>query len=137
MRGLERRLPFWAESLGLHVAGIESVETEQVKVALLPTGESRIELLEPLAADTPVGRFLARRGEGIHHLCFRVDSVERSVAALERAGLKAVGGIRTGAEGRPVAFLHPRTTGGVLVELTEGPDGPGAATTGTSRRNDS
>jgi methylmalonyl-CoA epimerase len=136
VRRIEDRLRLW-ESLGLARGDEKRVDSEGVRVLFLPVGNTRIELLEPVAADTPVGRFLARRGEGIHHVCFRVDSVQQTVATLERAGLKAVGGIRTGADGRPVAFLHPRSTGGVLVELTEGPDTPATDPAGAARRNHS
>lgn len=124
---LERRLPFWAELLGLEVSGMETVDSEQVKVAMLPAGESRIELLEATAADSTVARFIERRGEGLHHLTFGVSDLD---AMLERLRLRGVellgGGARPGAGGASVAFIHPRSTGGVLVELVE--TGPAAAT---------
>jgi methylmalonyl-CoA/ethylmalonyl-CoA epimerase len=118
--GLEQRLRFWADALSLEVAGIETVDSEGVKVAFLNAGRTRIELLEPLGPDSPVARFLDTRGEGIHHLTLDVDDLD---AALERArqrGVRIVGdGARPGAGGRRVAFLHPASTGGVLLELVQ------------------
>jgi methylmalonyl-CoA epimerase len=121
VRRIKDRLPLW-KLLGLKPGPEMRVEGEGVRVRFLPLGNTRLELLEPLSADTPVGRFLDRRGEGIHHICFRVASIQDAANALERHGVKIVGGIRPGADGRPVTFLHPRDTGGVLVELTEGPE---------------
>lgn len=118
---LEERLAFWAQALGMELAGIESVASEKVKVAMLPAGSSRIELLEPISEDSAVAKHLAKRGEGIHHLAFEVADIEQAVERLERMGVAPVGEApRAGAEGKRVAFLHPRDTGGVLVELVEG-----------------
>jgi len=115
---LEKRLPFWAEALGLTVTHIETVAGEQVKVAFLPCGESRIELLEPTDESSSVARFLGKRGEGVHHVAFEVDDLPAVLASLESRGVKILGGgPREGAEGRSVAFLHPKAAGGVLVEL--------------------
>jgi methylmalonyl-CoA/ethylmalonyl-CoA epimerase len=134
---LDERLPFWTDCLGLRLAGIETVASEGVRVAFLEAGSSRIELLEPIAPDSPVGRHLERRGEGVHHVTLEVPDLG---AALERLGARGVEPIgpapRPGAGGSRVAFLHPRSTGGVLVELVEraesgsgaggAPIGPGA-----------
>jgi len=120
VRSLEARLPFWADALALDVAGIETVESEGVKVAFLTVGRSRIELLEPISKDSPVGRFVERRGEGIHHVTLAVDDLAAALARLRAAKVDIVGQApRDGAEGRRVAFLHPASTGGVLVELVE------------------
>lgn len=117
---LEARLSFWAEALGLSVAAIETVESEQVKVAFLTAGTLRIELLEPTSEDSPIAKHLARRGPGVHHVTFEVDDLDAALAALARAGVEILGGgARAGAEGRRIAFLHPRAAGGVLVELCE------------------
>ncbi|HEU5182357.1 MAG TPA: methylmalonyl-CoA epimerase [Candidatus Polarisedimenticolia bacterium] len=116
---LEDRLPFYRDLLGLPLERIEEVSSEQVRVAILGQGAGRIELLEPEGPDSPVGRFLQQRGEGIHHLCFLVDSVEESCRRLEAAGCRLIGGIRSGSEGTRIAFVHPRSAGGVLVELRE------------------
>lgn len=120
VRSLEARLPFWADALSLEVAGIETVESEGVKVAFLPVGRSRIELLEPISKDSPVGRFVERHGEGIHHVTLVVDDIVAALTRLRAAKVDIVGQApRDGAGGRRVAFLHPASTGGVLVELVE------------------
>jgi methylmalonyl-CoA/ethylmalonyl-CoA epimerase len=107
-------------TLGFEATAIEEVTDQATRVALLPVGESRLELLEPLAADSPVGRFLARRGEGVHHVCFEVDDVEAEVARLRAAGVRMIDETpRVGARGCRIAFIHPGATGGVLIELSQ------------------
>lgn len=124
---LESRLPFWAEALGLDVGGIETVESEGVKVAFLPAGDARLELLEPLAPDGAVGRHLERRGEGIHHLTLETPDIEAALERLRSRGVAIVGDApRPGAEGTRVAFVHPRSTGGVLLELVQRPRAGGS-----------
>jgi methylmalonyl-CoA/ethylmalonyl-CoA epimerase len=118
VQSLESRLPFWADALGLEVSGLDTVESEGVKVAFLETGGSRIELLEPTDADSVVGRHIRRRGEGIHHVTLEVRDLDGALARAREKGVRVVGGgVREGAQGRRVAFLHPAGTGGVLVEL--------------------
>lgn len=120
VRNLEKRLPFWAGALGLEVEGIETVESEKVKVAMLPVGSTRIELLEATTDDSAVAAFIAKRGEGIHHVTFEVTSLSSALKELAGKGVPLVGDApRSGAAGRSVAFLHPRGTGGVLIELVE------------------
>jgi methylmalonyl-CoA epimerase len=120
VRSLEESLSFWAGALGLEVAGIETVDSEGVKVAMLPAGRSRIELLEPLGDDSPVAKFISGRGQGIHHLTFEVGDIEAALARLGERGIQVIGEApRAGAEGSRVAFVHPKSTGGVLVELVE------------------
>lgn len=120
VHSLEERLRFWAGALVLEVAGIETVESEGVKVAFLSAGKTRIELPEPLGPESPVARFLEKRGEGIHHLTLEVDDIEAALKRLRGRGVKVVGKApRAGAEGRKIAFLHPSSAGGVLVELVE------------------
>lgn len=121
VRRIDDRLALYRDVLGLELEGIEEVATEGVRVALLPAGRTRIELLEPLAGSaTNVARFLEKRGEGIHHVCFEVDDLDRALERFSRAGLPAAGdGPRVGAEGSRIAFIHPRSTGGVLIELRE------------------
>ncbi len=122
VRSLEEGLRPYVEGLGLKPSGTEEVPTEQVKVAFLPVGETRLELLEPTGPDSPIVRFLERRGEGIHHLCFLVDDLESTLRRLDAAGVPLVDRVpRPGAGGSRVAFLHPRGTGGVLLELKERP----------------
>ncbi|MBI4160838.1 MAG: methylmalonyl-CoA epimerase [Acidobacteria bacterium] len=132
VRRMEERLAFW-ETLGLRCAETRQVASEGVKVGFLPVAGVRLELLEPTGADSPVAKFLGRRGEGIHHLCLRVDSVAAAVRDLERRGVRIVGGIRDGADGAPITFLHPRDAGGVLIELTEAPAPASGSPQGTRR----
>ena len=129
VKSLEKSLVFYRDILGLPVEGPEEVATEGVRIAFLPLGESVIELLEPMQPDSSVARFLAKRGEGIHHVCLRVARIEESLASLRRKGAEIIEPApRIGAGGRRVAFIHPRSTGGVLLELVESPDPPGPST---------
>jgi len=106
--------------LGLEVEAIEEVQSEGVRVALLPCGDSRIELLEPTRESSPIARFLDRRGPGIHHLCLATDAVEGDSDRLRAAGIQLLRERPTrGAGGCYVQFVHPRSAGGVLVELSE------------------
>jgi methylmalonyl-CoA/ethylmalonyl-CoA epimerase len=99
---------------------VEVVEDQGVRVAMLPIGESRIELLEATACDTPVGKFLAKRGPGIHHLCVEVDDINAKLSDLKDRGARLIDEEpRIGAGGALVAFVHPSSTGGVLIELTQ------------------
>lgn len=119
VKQLSRRLQFW-EALGLRSGALEEVESEQVRVSFLPVGESRIELLEATGADSAVGRHLEKRGEGIHHIALQVTGLDGILDRLASSGFQVLGdGARTGAGGSRVAFLHPRSCGGVLVELVE------------------
>lgn len=119
------RLPLWADVLGLSLAGVESVPSEAVRVWFLnldPRGESRIELLEPTDPEGSVAQSIAKRGEGLHHLCLRVEGLDAILARLAARGIEAIGGgARPGAHGTRVAFLHPKVSGGVLIELAEHP----------------
>ena len=116
---IEERLEVY-RALGLEVAGREEVTSEKVRVAFLPVGETRIELLEPTEAVSPVAAFIARRGEGIHHLCIRVDDIRVAMAELKSKGLQLLSDEpRPGAHGTLVCFVHPRSAGGVLIELSQ------------------
>lgn len=120
VKSLERAAGLYAELLGEEPAGREEVPGEGVEVAFFGRGGGRVELLEPTDDESAVARFLERRGPGIHHVCLRVEDVEAAVERATAAGAELVPpGIRTGAGGSRVAFLHPRSTGGVLLELTE------------------
>ena len=123
VRKAEERLPLYRDLLGLAVSGVEEVRGERVRVTILGRGPGRIELLEATEPGSPVEKFLRERGEGIHHVCFLVASLERACGRLREAGLRLAGGIREGAEGSRIAFLHPRDSGGVLIELREEPGG--------------
>ncbi|MFQ5837743.1 MAG: methylmalonyl-CoA epimerase [Thermoplasmata archaeon] len=110
------------EALGLDLSSVEEVPGEQVKVAIFSVGETRIELLEPTAEDSAIARFLQKRGEGIHHLAFQVDDLERTCDELEAAGVRLVyEAPRVGEGGSRVNFIHPSSARGVLIELREAP----------------
>lgn len=119
VRSLEEALRFYRDTLGLPVHEQAVREDQGVKAALLTIGESEIELLEPLGPDTPVGRFLERRGEGIHHICLQTDDIDKELADLKAKGVELIDQEpRQGLVGR-ICFLHPRSTKGVLVELAQ------------------
>ena len=120
VRSIGDALAFYRDALGLEFEGTETVADQGVNVALLPVGESRIELLEPVSADSPVGRFIAKRGEGLHHICYEVEDLSSKLEQLRLRGVRVLEGYpRPGAEGNLVAFLHPASAHGVLVELVE------------------
>ena len=122
VRSLDEALPHYRDGLGLPFEGIEDVPSEQVRVAMLTLGESRIELLEPTADESPIAKFLEKRGPGVHHLAFEVESAQEIVEVLLDGGAPIIGDApREGAHGTQVAFLHPRYLGGVLAELVEVP----------------
>ncbi|MBL8185487.1 MAG: methylmalonyl-CoA epimerase [Blastocatellia bacterium] len=118
--GIDEALEFWAEALGLENVHTEVVEDQKVRVAMLPLGESRIELLEPIADDSPISKFLQKRGGGIHHIAVEVDDIKASLERLKSQGMRLIDeSPRVGAEGCLVAFVHPGSTGGVLLELVQ------------------
>ncbi len=111
---------FYENVLGIPVSGEEIVAQEQVRVAMAPLGESRIELLESTAEDSVIARFIARRGEGLHHVALRVARIDERFAQMTAAGVRlASDAVRTGAGGHRYFFVHPASTGGVLLELVE------------------
>jgi methylmalonyl-CoA/ethylmalonyl-CoA epimerase len=117
---LDDALRFWRDALGLEVAHTETVEEQGVRVAMLPAGEPRIELLEPTGADSPVAKFMEKRGPGIHHVAVRVADIRSALARLKEKGARLIDEEpRVGAEGCLVAFVHPSASGGVLLELVE------------------
>jgi methylmalonyl-CoA/ethylmalonyl-CoA epimerase len=125
---IEEALPFWRDQLGMELAGIEVVASEKVRVAILrPRGDSaaaRVELLEPTAPDSPIAKHLEKRGPGLHHVAMKVDDIAARMAALAAAGKPAMDAApRTGAGGCLVTFLHPKLTGGVLLEVSQPPAG--------------
>jgi len=108
------------EKLGLKAAAEETVEAEKVRVAMLPVGESRLELMEAMSDDSTVARFIAKRGEGLHHISLRVPDLTAIVAKLRNEGVRLVSEeIKSGAGGHRYIFVHPQSTGGVLLELVE------------------
>ncbi|MBD0371646.1 MAG: methylmalonyl-CoA epimerase [Pyrinomonadaceae bacterium] len=119
-RQIEEALGFWREALGLELVETEEVSEQRVRVAMLPVGESRIELLEPTSEDSPIAKFLEKRGPGIHHIAVRVDDIHLALARLKEQGARLIDEKpRTGAGGSLIAFVHPSSTNGVLLELVE------------------
>lgn len=124
VRDLDTALAFYRDKLRLELDVVMPIDTDGVKIAFLPVGESSIELVQPTRADTGVARFLDSRGEGFHHVCLEVDDLAAELARLATEGIELIDTApRRGAEG-PVAFIHPRSCHGVLVELIEAPGGP-------------
>ena len=120
VRDIEAVLGFYSEALGLENLGFEVVEEQGVRVAFLPVGESRFELLEPTNQDSPVAKFIARRGEGIHHICLDVDNVRESLEEMKQRGLQLIDAEpRRGAHNKQIAFVHPKASSGVLIELSQ------------------
>lgn len=118
VRALDELLPFYRDVLGM--SEVELDDADGARIAGLAAGDALVELLEADHADSPIGRFVAKRGPGIHHICFAVDDLDASLARCRAAGIRLIDETpRTGAEGKRIAFLHPSATGGVLVELTE------------------
>jgi len=117
---IDTALKFWEDALGLENVHTEFVEDQKVRVAMLPLGESRIELLEPTSEDSPISKFLEKRGGGIHHIAVEVEDIEASLAKLKEKGMRLIDEEpRIGAEGCLVAFVHPSSANGVLLELVQ------------------
>ncbi len=117
---LDDSLNFYTELLGLTLERVEKVESEQVRVAFLKIGESRIELLEPLSNQSPIYRFLHKKGEGIHHIALEVDNINERLAQLKTKGIRLINEkAKEGADNAQIAFLHPKSTNGVLFELCQ------------------
>jgi methylmalonyl-CoA epimerase len=116
---IDQALEFWQNALGMSVAHRETVEAEKVHTAMLPAGESRLELLEPTDAEGAIGKYLAKRGPGLHHLAVRVRNLEETAKRLAEGGARVLNEPRIGAGGHRYVFVHPASTGGVLLELIE------------------
>jgi methylmalonyl-CoA epimerase len=124
VESIDAALALYRDALGMPLVHRETVSAQGVDAALLDVGDGHIELLQPLGPDTTVGKFLARRGPGLHHVAYRVTSIEETLQALSAAGVRLIDEQpRTGIRGSQVAFLHPASTGGVLTEIVQ----PGAA----------
>ena len=120
VKSIESALPYWEKVLGLKCYNIEEVSEQKVKTAFLKVGETKIELLEPTSEESTVAKFLEKRGEGFHHIAYAVDNIEGALAKCEAAGAVLLDKTpRMGAEGLSIAFLHPKSTGGILTELCE------------------
>jgi methylmalonyl-CoA/ethylmalonyl-CoA epimerase len=124
VRSIDRSLGLWRDALGLEPESVVDVTSDRVRIAFLGVGESKVELVEPTDDTTGVARFLDSKGEGFHHVCFEVPNLAETLLRLEIEGLELIDAApRRGAEG-PVAFIHPKSCHGVLVELIEAPGGP-------------
>jgi methylmalonyl-CoA/ethylmalonyl-CoA epimerase len=119
---LDEAMKFWVEALGLELSHVEQVAEQAVDVGFLPVGESDIELLKPITDDSGVAKFLQKKGPGIHHICFEVDDIHATLTRLKEKGIQLINEEPTiGSGGKKIAFVHPKGTGGVLVELYELP----------------
>jgi methylmalonyl-CoA/ethylmalonyl-CoA epimerase len=119
-KGIDEALKFWQDALGLENVHAEEVEEQKVRVAMLPIGETRIELLEATSEDSPIAKFVEKRGGGIHHIAVEVENIEESLAKLKTEGARLIDEKpRIGAEGCLIAFVHPSSANGVLLELVQ------------------
>ncbi len=123
VKSIEAALPYYEKVLGLKCYNIEEVADQKVKTAFLKIGQTKIELLEPTSEESTIAKFIANRGEGIHHIAFATDNVVDALADAAGNGIRLIDAApRKGAEGLNIAFLHPKSTGGVLTELCEDPN---------------
>jgi methylmalonyl-CoA/ethylmalonyl-CoA epimerase len=121
---LDGAIALYEDTLGMPVAHRETVESQGVEAVLLDVGEGHVELLRPLGADTPVGKYLERKGPGLHHVAYAVDDIESALGSLKEAGIEMIDTEpRVGIRDSRVAFVHPRSTGGVLTEIVEPSEG--------------
>ena len=120
VRSLEEAMAFYRDTLGLPLAEVEEVADQKVRTAIFCTGEGRVELLEPTSPESPIAKFLEKRGEGIHHMAVRVTDIQAKLAELEASGAQLIDrSPRVGAGGHLIAFVHPKAAHGVLLELTQ------------------
>ena len=120
VKSIENGKNFWSDVLGMEFAGAETVEAQKVTTAFFPVGESEVELLESTSDDGPVAKYIAKKGEGIQHVAFRVENIEEALEELKAKGIRLIDETpRKGAGGAKIAFLHPKATAGVLVELCQ------------------
>ena len=120
VKSIDEALLFWQSSLGIKCTGVEEVEEQKVKTAFLPVGDTEIELLEATSEESPVAKFIEKKGEGIHHLAIRVENLEAALSEMKDKGIRLIDETpRYGAGGARIAFVHPKSTGGILLELSE------------------
>ncbi len=120
VQSLDATLPFYRDTLSMPFYGIEEVAEQKVRVAMLGIGESKIELLEPTSTDSPIARFLEKNGPGIHHIAYQVDDIEAAIAQMKVQGARMIDEQpRSGAHGTKIAFVHPKSSNGVLTELCQ------------------
>lgn len=124
VKSLEESLKFYRDTLGLSVSATEIVEDQGVEVAMLPLGESRIELLQAIDGSSPLARFIEKRGQGIHHICIEVDDIVKKLSEMKSAGAQLIDEQpKRGAGGHLIAFVHPKSAAGVLIELVQKTEG--------------
>ena len=117
---IDQALTFWRDALGLELAHVEEVKGQAVQVAFLPTGESEVELVKPTTEASGLAKYLDKHGPGMHHICLEVDDIQDTLDQLKEKGVRLINEEPTvGAGGKKVAFVHPKSTGGVLIELVE------------------
>lgn len=120
---IDKSLSFWRDALGLPLGQIKDVPTEKARIAFLPLGEAEVELVQPVGDESGLARYLAKRGPGMHHLCVQVDGIDAMLAQLKDKGVRLINeAAMPGEAGKKYAFVHPESTGGVLVELYELPE---------------
>jgi lactoylglutathione lyase/methylmalonyl-CoA/ethylmalonyl-CoA epimerase len=120
VKSIEERLKIWRDVLGFHVEMVKDVPQQKVKVAVVDVGGLKIELLESLEEKSTISTFIEKRGEGVHHLCFEVDDIERVLEEMKKRGIKLIDDVpKAGAYAEKIAFVHPKDMGGVLIELTQ------------------
>lgn len=120
VKNIEEVSKFYKDVLGLEITGIEVVEEQKVKTAFIPVGDSEIELLESTSDDSPIAKFIEKKGEGIQHIALQVDNIEKTLEELKQKGVKLIDEVpRYGAGGAKIAFVHPKSTNGVLLELCQ------------------
>jgi methylmalonyl-CoA epimerase len=120
VKSIEEAKRTYQDILGLGITGVEEIAEQKVKVAFIPVGESEVELLESTSPDGPVAKFIESRGEGVQHIAFRVDNIDSALQELKDKGIRLIDQApRKGAGGAKIAFIHPKETGGVLIELSE------------------
>ncbi|RQD67070.1 MAG: methylmalonyl-CoA epimerase [Tindallia sp. MSAO_Bac2] len=123
VKNLDETLKFYEDVLGMECTGKEEVEEQKVRVAFLPVGDSEVELLESTDPEGPIAKYIDKKGEGIQHIAFRVDNIEQAIETMKEKGIRMIDEKpRYGAGGAKIAFCHPKSTGGVLVELSERED---------------
>lgn len=119
VENIEEALGFWRDQLGLDLDHVENVPSQSSKVAFMPVGEGEVELVQPTDMETGLGKYLEKRGEGMHHLCIEVDDIESMLADLKTKGVRLIDDEPHDLPGRRMAFIHPKASNGVLVELYE------------------
>ncbi|WP_394579814.1 methylmalonyl-CoA epimerase [Cytobacillus firmus] len=120
VRSIDEALPFYTETLKLEFLGLEEVESQGVKVAFIKAGETKLELLEPISEESPIAKFIEKRGEGLHHVALGVDSIQERITEMKEQGIRMLQDEpKIGAGGAHVAFMHPKSAGGILYEFCE------------------